>query len=38
MKVLLPVDGSELSMEAVRFALRMRQDGLNLSAVLANVQ
>ena len=38
MKVLLPVDGSELSMEAVRLALRMRQDGLNLSAVLANVQ
>ena len=38
MKVLLPVDGSELSLEAVRVALRMRQDGLNLSAVLANVQ
>jgi nucleotide-binding universal stress UspA family protein len=38
MKVLLPVDGSELSMEAVRFALRMRRDGLTLSAVLANVQ
>ncbi|MDZ7922421.1 universal stress protein [Rhodoferax sp.] len=38
MKVLLPVDGSELSMEAVRFALRMRQGGLSLSAVLANVQ
>ena len=38
MKVLLPVDGSELSMEAVHLALRMRQDGLKLSAVLANVQ
>ncbi len=38
MKVLLPVDGSELSLEAVRMALRMRQDGLSLSAVLANVQ
>ena len=38
MKVLLPVDGSELSMEAVRLALRMREDGLNLTAVLANVQ
>jgi nucleotide-binding universal stress UspA family protein len=38
MKVLLPVDGSELSLEAVRVALRMRQDGLSLSAVLANVQ
>lgn len=38
MKVLLPVDGSELSMEAVRAALRMRQQGLHLTAVLANVQ
>jgi nucleotide-binding universal stress UspA family protein len=38
MKVLLPVDGSELSMEAVRLALRMRQQGLHLTAVLANVQ
>lgn len=38
MKVLLPVDGSELSMEAVRLALRMRQDGFKLNAVLANVQ
>ena len=38
MKVLLPVDGSELSMEAVRLALRMRQEGMHLSAVLANVQ
>lgn len=38
MKVLLPVDGSELSMEAVRVALRMRQQGLHLTAVLANVQ
>ena len=38
MKVLLPVDGSELSLEAVRLALRMRQEGMHLSAVLANVQ
>ncbi len=38
MKVLLPVDGSELSLEAVRFALRMAKDGLQLSVVLANVQ
>ncbi|OYQ41763.1 universal stress protein UspA [Rhodoferax sp. TH121] len=38
MKVLLPVDGSELSMEAVRLALRMRREGMHLSAVLANVQ
>ena len=38
MKILLPVDGSELSLDAVRYALRMRQDGLQFSAVLANVQ
>jgi nucleotide-binding universal stress UspA family protein len=38
MKILLPVDGSALSLEAVRFALRMVQDGLNASVVLANVQ
>jgi nucleotide-binding universal stress UspA family protein len=38
MKILLPVDGSELSLEAVRFALRMLQDGLQASVVLANVQ
>ena len=38
MKILLPVDGSELSLEAVRFALRMAKDGLQVSVVLANVQ
>jgi nucleotide-binding universal stress UspA family protein len=38
MKILLPVDGSELSLEAVRFALRLLGDGLQGSAVLANVQ
>ena len=38
MKVLLPVDGSELSVEAVRSVLRMRQEGLHIAAVLANVQ
>ena len=38
MKILLPVDGSELSLDAVRFALRMLQDGMKASAVLANVQ
>ncbi|MEI8170077.1 MAG: universal stress protein [Rhodoferax sp.] len=38
MKILLPVDGSDLSLEAVRFAIRMAQDGLNTSVVLANVQ
>ncbi|WP_296509519.1 universal stress protein [Rhodoferax sp.] len=38
MKVLLPVDGSELSMEAVRWVLRARADGLSVSVVLVNVQ
>lgn len=38
MKILLPVDGSELSLEAVRHTLRLRADGLQVSAVLANVQ
>jgi nucleotide-binding universal stress UspA family protein len=38
MKILLPVDGSELSLEAVRFAVRMLLAGLRGEAVLANVQ
>ena len=38
MKILLPVDGSDLSLEAVRFAMRMAGDGLKTSFVLANVQ
>lgn len=38
MKILLPVDGSAVSLDAVRFAIRMAQDGLNTSVVLANVQ
>lgn len=38
MKILLPVDGSDVSMDAVRFAIRMAQDGLANSMVLANVQ
>lgn len=38
MKILLPVDGSELSLEAVHFAVRMLKDGLQGEAVLANVQ
>ena len=38
MKILLPVDGSDLSLEAVRYALRMAQDGLQINVVLANVQ
>lgn len=38
MKILLPVDGSAVSLEAVRFAIRMAQAGLDTSVVLANVQ
>jgi len=38
MKILLPVDGSELSLEAVRFALRLLLAGLHGDAALANVQ
>jgi len=38
MKLLLPVDGSELSLEAVRFAVRMLLAGLHGDVVLANVQ
>ena len=38
MKILLPFDGSVVALEAVRFAIRMAQDGLNTTVVLANVQ
>ncbi len=38
MKILLPVDGSDISLEAVRFAVRLARDGLDASVVLANVQ
>ena len=38
MKILLPVDGSELSQEAVRFAERLLKNGLQGTVVLANVQ
>jgi len=38
MKLLLPVDGSEYSLEAVRFAIRLVADGLRADVVLANVQ
>ena len=38
MKILLPVDGSDISLEAVRFAVRLVRDGLKASMVLANVQ
>ena len=38
MKILLPVDGSAASLQAVREALHMIQGGLRASLVLANVQ
>lgn len=38
MKILLPVDGSERALDAVRHALRLRQEGLNASFVLTSVQ
>ncbi len=38
MKILLPVDGSDVSLEAVRVAIRLAKNGLTTSAVLANVQ
>ena len=38
MKILLPVDGSEAALEAVREALRLLHGGLRASFVLANVQ
>ncbi len=38
MKILLPIDGSDLSLEAVRFVLRMAHSGLATSVVLVNVQ
>jgi len=38
MKILLPLDGSEPALEAVRYALRLVQEGLRAQFVLANVQ
>lgn len=38
MKILLPVDGSEQSLAAVRFALQLAAKGLQVEPVLANVQ
>ena len=38
MKILLPVDGSEPALEAVRFATRLARNGLRATFVLANVQ
>ncbi|HEY6510522.1 MAG TPA: universal stress protein [Burkholderiaceae bacterium] len=38
LKILLPVDGSEASLDAVRHALRLVADGLAATFVLGNVQ
>lgn len=38
MKILVPVDGSEPSLEAVRHALKLKREGLKASFVLATVQ
>ena len=38
MKILLPVDGSEAALEAVRHALHLQREGLRASFVLATVQ
>lgn len=38
MKILLPVDGSELSLHEVRFAIRLVHSGLKATFVLANAQ
>lgn len=38
MKILVPVDGSELALDAVRHALHLRREGLKASFVLATVQ
>lgn len=37
-KILIPIDGSELSLDALRHALRLKQQGLAAEFVLANVQ
>lgn len=38
MRILIPVDGSEASLDAVHHALALRSQGLPLELVLANVQ
>ncbi len=38
MKILLPVDGSALCLEALRYVIRLSREGLNTQVVLANVQ
>lgn len=38
MKILLPVDGSEHALDAVRHVIALVRDGLNATVVLVNVQ
>lgn len=38
MKIMVPVDGSEPALDAVGHALRLRQEGLNATFLLATVQ
>ena len=38
MKILLPVDGTELSLHETRFALHLMRQGLKASVLLVNVQ
>lgn len=38
MKILIPVDGSEMALDAVRHALRLRKEGLVANFLLATVQ
>ena len=38
MKILLPVDGTDLSLHETRFALQLVREGLKASFVLVNVQ
>ena len=38
MKILIPLDGSTLALEAVRMVIRLVGDGLRADVVLANVQ
>ncbi len=38
MKILLPIDGSELALHEVRYALRLVAEGLQASFLLVNVQ
>lgn len=38
MKILLPIDGSPLSLDAVHHAMRLVREGLRATFVLANVQ